>query len=46
MGGALVKLWCPGSEKYIFGRFDSFCLRLKNLLEMFCLINKFTDLFK
>ena len=36
----------PLSEKYIFGRFDSFCLRLKNLLEMFCLINKFTELFR
>jgi hypothetical protein len=34
------------SEKYIFGRFDSFCLRLKNLLEMFSMVNKFTDLFR
>jgi hypothetical protein len=23
------------SEKYIFGRFDSFCVRLKNLLGQF-----------
>ena len=34
------------SEKYIFGRFDSFCLRLKNLLDMFNTINQFSDLFK
>ena len=25
------------SEKYIFGRFDAFCVRLKNLLGIFCL---------
>ena len=34
------------SEKYIFGRFDSFCQRLKNLLDMFQTINQFSDLFK
>ena len=34
------------SEKYIFGRFDSFCKRLQNLLEMFKTINQFTNLFK
>ena len=34
------------SEKYIFGRFDSFCMRLKNLLDMFKTINQFTNLFK
>ena len=33
------------SEKYIFGRFDSFCMRLKNLLKMFSTINQFTSLF-
>ena len=33
------------SEKYIFGRFDSFCTRLKNLLKMFTTINQFTSLF-
>ena len=33
------------SEKYIFGRFDSFCTRLKNLLDMFKTINQFTNLF-
>ena len=34
------------SEKYIFGRFDSFCQRLKNLLDMFHTINQFSNLFK
>ena len=33
------------SEKYIFGRFDSFCTRLSNLLKMFSTINQFTSLF-
>ena len=33
------------SEKYIFGRFDSFCMRLQNLLKMFSTINQFTSLF-
>ena len=34
------------SEKYIFGRFDSFCARLKNLLCMFRKINVYTGLFQ
>ena len=33
------------SEKYIFGRFDSFCTRLRNLLSMFKKINLYTRLF-
>ena len=33
------------SEKYIFGRFDSFCARLKNLLCMFRKISVYTGLF-
>jgi hypothetical protein len=34
------------SEKYIFGRFDSFCTRLRNLLSMFKKINLYTRLFQ
>ena len=34
------------SEKYIFGRFDSFCTRLRNLLSMFKKVNLYTRLFK
>jgi dynein heavy chain len=34
------------SEKYIFGRFDAFCTRLRNLLSMFKKVNLFTRLFK
>ena len=34
------------SEKYIFGRFDSFCARLKNLLCMFQKISLYTGLFQ
>ena len=34
------------SEKYIFGRFDSFCARLKNLLCMFRKISVYTGLFQ
>ncbi|CAB4063578.1 DNAH [Lepeophtheirus salmonis] len=34
------------SEKYIFGRFDSFCNRLKNLLSMFKKMNLYTRLFE
>ena len=34
------------SEKYIFGRFDSFCARLKNLLCMFRKISLYTGLFQ
>ena len=34
------------SEKSIFGRFDSFCERLENLLEMFRKISLFTKLFE
>ena len=34
------------SEKYIFGRFDSFCVRLKNLLCMFRKISLYTGLFQ
>ena len=34
------------SEKYIFGKFDSFCNRLKNLLTMFKQIQLFTGLFR
>ena len=30
------------SEKYIFGRFDAFCTRLRNLLSMFKKVNLFT----
>ena len=33
------------SEKYIFGKFEQFCQRLKNLLTMFHLIQLFTSLF-
>ena len=33
------------SEKYIFGRFDAFCTRLRNLLSMFKKVNLFTRLF-
>ena len=34
------------SEKYIFGRFDAFCTRLRNLLSMFKKINLYTHLFE
>ena len=34
------------SEKYIFGRFDSFCTRLRNLLSMFKKINLYSRLFE
>jgi hypothetical protein len=30
------------SEKYIFGRFDAFCTRLRNLLSMFKKINLYS----
>ena len=33
------------SEQSIFGRFDSFCKRLKNLLEMFSKIKIYTEIF-
>ena len=34
------------SEKYIFGKFDSFCNRLRNLMIMFYKIQLFTSLFE
>ena len=34
------------SEHSIFGRFDSFCKRLKNLLQMFNKINMFSQIFE
>ena len=34
------------SERYIFGKFDSFCNRLQNLLTMFKQIQLFTELFQ
>ena len=34
------------SEQYIFGRFDYFCTRLKNILNMFRKIKLYTELFK
>ena len=34
------------SEKYIFGRFDSFCTRLRNLLSMFKKMSLYCGLFQ
>ena len=42
---ARVGLVFDFSKKYIFGKFDQFCHRLKNLLSMFNQIGVFTELF-
>merc|ERR1712098_70709 len=34
------------SQKYIFGRFDSFCTRMRNLLSMFKKISLYSGLFQ